>query len=319
MANTSHLQSLIEATDLACHFHSIRAVDGVTFSVRRGEVMGFLGPNGAGKSTTMRMITGYLPPTFGAVSVCGWDIQTDPVKAKRRLGYLPEGAPLYGDMTTGDFLHFIATARGLSGADRRRGIDFVIGELALSEVIYQRVETLSKGLKRRVGLAQALVHDPDVVILDEPTDGLDPNQRHQVRELIRRLGREKAIIISTHLLEEVDAVCSRAIVVNRGRIVAAGTPSELHAQARDYNAVVLSVRRRDIDRLKETLTVLEDLEAVEIGSKTGEWVTVTAIPRKGGVIADAVGAAIRERGLDVREFQISVGGLDAVFRRLTTS
>jgi ABC-2 type transport system ATP-binding protein len=207
------------------------AVDDLSFSVEPGEVLGFLGPNGAGKSTTMRMIAGFIPPTSGSASICGHDVVASPLAAKRELGYLPEGAPSYGEMSVGGFLDFIADLRALDGAHRRSRLDYVIGRLQLEPVLLQTIDTLSKGFKRRVGLAQAIVHDPRVLILDEPTDGLDPVQKHEVRTLIGEIAREKTIVISTHILEEVDAVCTRAVIIARGKLVADDTPAGLKARA----------------------------------------------------------------------------------------
>jgi ABC-2 type transport system ATP-binding protein len=218
---------MIRIEGLVKAFGQKRAVDGLSFAVERGEVLGFLGPNGAGKSTTMRMITGYLPPTAGSVSVGGHDVVEAPLQAKRLIGYLPEAAPSYPDMTVEGFLSFAAELRGLDGAARRKAIARVVELCFLSSVLHQSIDTLSKGYKHRTCLAQALIHDPEVLILDEPTDGLDPNQKHEVRNLIRELSKTKAIIFSTHILEEVDAVCTRAIIIDRGRIVASGTPDEL--------------------------------------------------------------------------------------------
>jgi ABC-2 type transport system ATP-binding protein len=218
---------MIRIEGLVKAFGQKRAVDGLSFAVERGEVLGFLGPNGAGKSTTMRMITGYLPPTAGSVSVGGHDVVEAPLQAKRLIGYLPEAAPSYPDMTVEGFLSFAAELRGLDGAARRKAIARVVELCFLSSVLHQSIDTLSKGYKHRTCLAQALIHDPEVLILDEPTDGLDPNQKHEVRNLIRELSKTKAIIFSTHILEEVDAVCTRAIIIDRGRIVVSGTPDEL--------------------------------------------------------------------------------------------
>ncbi len=218
---------MIRIDNLVKTFGAKRAVDGVSFAVERGEVLGFLGPNGAGKSTTMRMITGYFPPTSGSVSVGGHDVVEAPLEAKRLIGYLPEAAPSYPDMTVQGFLSFAAEMRGLDGDARKRAIGRSVEQCFLSSVLHQSIDTLSKGYKHRTCLAQALIHDPQVLILDEPTDGLDPNQKHEVRNLIRDLGKTKAIIFSTHILEEVDAACTRAIIIDRGRIVASGTPDEL--------------------------------------------------------------------------------------------
>ncbi|MBM3565881.1 MAG: ABC transporter ATP-binding protein [Alphaproteobacteria bacterium] len=216
---------MIEIRDLVKYFGDFAAVDGVSLSVGPGTVLGFLGPNGAGKSTTMKMATGYLAPTSGSVRICDIDVGAHPLDAKRRIGYLPEGAPAYPDMTAADFLNFAADVRGLKGQTRRQRMDEAVQRLALEPVLEQSIETLSKGFKRRVGLAQAILHDPPVLILDEPTDGLDPNQKHHVRELIRAMARDKAIVISTHILEEVEAICTRAAVIARGRVVADGEPA----------------------------------------------------------------------------------------------
>jgi len=226
---------LIEIAGLTKRFGAFTAVDDISFSVSRGEVLGFLGPNGAGKSTTMRMLAGFMIPTAGTASICGHDVQTDGVEARRALGFLPEGAPTYPEMTVGSFLGFCAKVRGYGGKQLSERIDRAVGLTRLDGVMLQPVETLSKGFKRRVGLAQALLHDPPVLVLDEPTDGLDPNQKHEVRGLIERMAPDKAIVISTHILEEVDAVCSRAIIIAGGRIVADATPRELeerHASGR---------------------------------------------------------------------------------------
>src|SRR5881394_12581 len=226
---------MIKTEQLTKRYDSLTAVDDVSFHVGPGEVLGFLGPNGAGKTTTMRMLAGFVTPTSGRANICGHDVESEPLKAKAALGYLPEGAPLYGEMTVRRFLEFIADLRSLTGARRSQRLGHVIEHLQLGGVLDQTIETLSKGFRRRVGLAQAIMHDPPVLILDEPTDGLDPNQKHEVRELIRSMGDTKAIIVSTHILEEVDAVCDRAIIIDHGRIVSDGTPNELHARSPDYN------------------------------------------------------------------------------------
>ena len=222
---------MIKTQNLIKNYDRLLAVDDLSFSVEPGEVLGFLGPNGAGKSTTMRMLAGFITPTSGTASICGHDVVQDPIAAKSQLGYLPEGAPHYGEMTVGSFLDFIADLRGLEGSHRKTRLDYVVGRLQLEPVYAQTIETLSKGFKRRVGLAQAIVHDPKVLILDEPTDGLDPMQKHEVRTLIGEIAKEKTIVISTHILEEVDAVCTRAIIIARGKLVADDTPSGLKALA----------------------------------------------------------------------------------------
>jgi ABC-2 type transport system ATP-binding protein len=222
---------MLEITQLTKRYGAFTAVDDLSFSVQPGEVLGFLGPNGAGKSTTMRMIAGFLTPTAGSVRVCGHDVETRPLEAKRCMGYVPEGAPSYGEMTVKGFLNFVADIRQLTGAHRKERLDLVIEQLHLDRVFDQSVETLSKGFKRRVGVAQAILHDPQVLIMDEPTDGLDPNQKHEVRSLINRMAPGKIIVISTHILEEVDAVCTRAVIIANGRIVVDETPQQLAARS----------------------------------------------------------------------------------------
>jgi ABC-2 type transport system ATP-binding protein len=243
--------ALLEIRSLTKHFGNLTAVSGVTFHVSQGEVLGFLGPNGAGKSTTMKMITGFVTPSSGEIRVNGFDVSDKPVQAKSHLGYLPEGAPAYPDMTPASFLEFVAEIRGMSGQARGRRIEEVVRLVHLEGVMHQPIETLSKGYKRRVGLAQAILHDPQVLIMDEPTDGLDPNQKYEVRNLIRRMAEKKAIVLSTHILEEVEAVCTRAIIINRGRVVFDGTPSELLALA------PASVVKNRLDWVFRSLTTSE--------------------------------------------------------------
>ena len=236
----------IEVRGLDKRFGPIHAVRNISFSVNHGEVLGFLGPNGAGKSTTMKMITGFLEPTDGTVLVNGHDVLTDPISVKASIGYLPEGAPAYAEMTVIRFLEFVAEIRGLNGVEKQQRLDKVINQIHLDTVLDQTVDTLSKGFKRRVGVAQALLHDPDVLIMDEPTDGLDPNQKHEVRSLIKEMAENKAIVISTHILEEVDAVCSRAIIIAAGQILFDGTPVELRAQSglNDYDDAFRTITNR---------------------------------------------------------------------------
>ena len=221
---------MLTVNNLTKSFGMIQAVKGVSFTVQKGEVLGFLGPNGAGKSTTMRMITGFIPPTAGTAVICGHDIQTDPVAAKRCIGYLPENAPSYHTMNVTDFLTFIGRVRGFEGADLMKKVDAAIEKSRLESVRKQTIETLSKGYRQRTCFAQAILHDPQVLIMDEPTDGLDPNQKFVVRQMIKEMSADKAMIVSTHILEEVDAVCTRAIVIANGIVVANGTPAELRAK-----------------------------------------------------------------------------------------
>jgi ABC-2 type transport system ATP-binding protein len=297
-------KAMIEIEGLTKNFGRISAVSGIDLRVHKGEVLGFLGPNGAGKSTTMKMIAGYLSPTSGRVSICGHDVENDTIAAQAKLGYLPEGAPAYGDMTPRQFLHFIARVRGFSGAAAKAKAAEAAAKTELEPVLEQPIDTLSKGFKRRVGLAQAILHDPPTLVMDEPTDGLDPNQKHSVRKLIQAMAKEKAIIISTHLLEEVDAVCTRAVIIDKGRIVADGTPQSLLARSRHHNAV--------------TLTLPADLVPVEDVSRTNGVATITAFPRASTLIIEDVSGLASHEKWDVKELYAEAGRLDEVFRALTT-
>jgi len=309
---------LVEVRSLRKHFGAVVAVDDISFQVERGEVLGFLGPNGAGKSTTMKVITGFLPATAGTALVGGEDIRTNPIAAKRKLGYLPEGSPLYGDMTPEGFLGFVGRARLMSRQAIKTAIADVVERMGLGEVLHRRIDTLSKGFRRRVGLAQAILHDPEVLILDEPTDGLDPNQKFQVRELIRSMGDTKAIIISTHILEEVDAVCDRAIIIDHGRIVSDGTPEQLHARSPDYNAVALRVAPADAERAVALLKALPEVSSAEIEDQDKTATRLLIRPKNGQFIADHVNAALAEAKITGSDVHAVVGKLDDVFRSVTT-
>ena len=322
------MSELVRIENLVKHFGPIEAVAGISFSVRRGEVLGFLGPNGAGKSTTMKIVTGFLPADSGRVEVGGEDLAANPLAAKRRIGYLPEGAPLYSDMTTRAFLEFAAGIRGFRGEERRRRVADTVARVQLESVLEQPIETLSKGFKRRVGLAQSILHDPEVLILDEPTDGLDPNQKHEVRSLIREMAPRKAIILSTHLLEEVDAVCSRAVIISAGRIVSDGTPEELHARAAGHNAVTLTLRGVDAETARAALRAVAGVREVEAEGADGEaggedstadsaGVRLRVHPRDGRAIAVEVSRAAREHGWQVEGLTVDRGRLEEVFRAIT--
>ncbi|HEY7887710.1 MAG TPA: ABC transporter ATP-binding protein [Steroidobacteraceae bacterium] len=306
---------MIKAEHLSKHYESVTAVEDVTFEVGPGEVLGFLGPNGAGKTTTMRMLAGFVTPTAGKASICGHDVVTEPLAAKERLGYLPEGAPSYGEMRVRRFLEFIADLRRLEGSRRRARLDYVIERLQLASVLEQSIETLSKGFRRRVGLAQAIMHDPPVLVLDEPTDGLDPNQKFEVRALINQMARDKIIVISTHILEEVDAVCSRAIIIARGRIVADDTPLKLAARSRYYNAVSLQLERPEqLAAARAALAALPSVADVEVSERD---VRLTALPRSGAAILTAVSELASSKGLVLKELHLESGRLDEVFRSIT--
>jgi ABC-2 type transport system ATP-binding protein len=310
---------LIEARNLHKRFGEILAVDGISLEVARGEVLGFLGPNGAGKSTTMKMITGFLEPDAGSVRIASIDMFESPKAAKAGLGYLPEGAPAYGDMTSRAFLSFIAAIRGFDRDEAGKRVGLAVEKAGLESVLEQKIDTLSKGYKRRVAIAQAILHDPQVLIMDEPTDGLDPNQKHQVRRLIGEMAREKAIIVSTHILEEVEAVCSRAIIINRGRIVADGTAEDLMRRLPHHGAIAIRVRAERAKAVTSALAGFSGLTAVETVSSANGSVQLRAVPRNGAAIASDLAAFIRQKSIEVDELFVERGNLDDVFRKITTS
>ncbi len=309
---------MLEIRHLVKSFGPLMAVDDVSFTVPQGEVLGFLGPNGAGKSTTMKMITGFLAPTAGTAIICGQDIGTQPIAAKRHIGYLPEGAPAYPDMTPADFLDFIAHIRGFSGSDAKRRIGRVVEMIRIAEVMHQPIETLSKGYRRRVGVAQALLHDPDVLILDEPTDGLDPNQKYEMRKIIAAMRSDKAIIISTHLLEEVEAVCSRAIIIAHGRVLADGTPAELAQRSRHHNAVRLNMAAGSDLNIRAEMAALPGVAAVEpVSDAEGDALFV--LPRGGRPVVAEIADLARDRGWTITGLRVERGRLDDVFREITAA
>ncbi len=300
---------MIEAISLCKRYGGFTAVDDLSFQVEPGQVLGFLGPNGAGKSTTMKMLTGFLSPTSGTARIQGHDILTDSLAARSCVGYLPEGAPSYGEMNVRDFLCFVARARRLPAGQVDRAVDAALDRLNLGAVRYQPIETLSKGFKRRVGLAQAILHDPQVLILDEPTDGLDPNQKHEVRRLIRDMSSDKIIVISTHILEEVEALCNRVMIIAGGRLLADDTPAALVARSRYHNAVTLV-----LDGAEHAASVLSELPEVKKAELRNGALTV--FPSGEGLF-QAVSDTIRSNGWKVRELRLENGRFDEVFRTIT--
>jgi ABC-2 type transport system ATP-binding protein len=309
---------MIKVENLTKIFGAKRAVDGISFTVERGEVLGFLGPNGAGKSTTMRMITGFIPPTSGSVMVGGFDLLENPIPAKKLIGYLPENAPAYTDMTVYGFLDFAAAMRGLRGEAKKNAIQRAVSLCFLQSVLHQNVDTLSKGYRHRTCFAQSIIHDPEVLILDEPTDGLDPNQKHEIRQLIRQMGGKKAIIFSTHILEEVDAVCTRAIIIDRGAIVANGTPQELRQKSELAGAVTVRVRGVSAGELSDRLQHAPGVGKVVVLESGSGVVTVRAFAKSGvlnGGLAPAIGEAVK--GWSVEQLRTEEGRLDEVFRGIT--
>lgn len=284
----------------------------ISFTVQPGEILGFLGPNGAGKSTTMKMLTGFLTPTQGEVEIMGYNVADDPVSAKQVLGYLPEGAPSYSDMTVKASLGFVARIRGFSGAELDQKINHVVRQVQLEKVLNKRIETLSKGYRRRLGLAQAILHDPKVLILDEPTDGLDPNQKHQVRELIRNLSKDKIVIVSTHILEEVSAVCTRAMILSEGRILFDGTPNALASKSEYHNSVAIHLAK-DAPGLVESLEALPGVSQVK--KQEGGVLRVLSDDRS-SILAD-VNKVLHEMNCQIDELHVDQGKLDDVFRAIT--
>jgi ABC-2 type transport system ATP-binding protein len=310
------VRSMLEIRRLVKHFGPLIAVDDVSFAVERGEVLGFLGPNGAGKSTTMKMITGFVAPDAGTAIICGHDIRQATIAAKRCIGYLPEGAPAYPDMTPAEFLAFIARIRGFSGREAKRRIARVVETIRIAEVMHQPIETLSKGYRRRVGVAQALLHDPQVLILDEPTDGLDPNQKYEMRKIIHEMRANKTIVISTHLLEEVEAVCSRAIIIAHGRILADAPPAALARRSPRHNAVRLVATGVTPDQLRAELLRLASVAAVEPVDDADGGLLV--FPRGGEDIVADVADLARAHRWPVSLLRVEHGRLDDVFRDITT-
>ena len=320
---------MIQIEHLTKLFGQRRVVDDVTLTVERGEVLGFLGPNGAGKSTTMRMVTGFLPATSGRVAIGGHDVMTAPLAAKRLIGYLPESAASYPDMTVHGFLTFVAELRGMSGDAKKRAVHRVVERCFLGSVLYQQIDTLSKGYRHRTCLAQALIHDPDVLIMDEPTDGLDPNQKHEVRNLIREMGKTKAVIFSTHILEEVDAACTRAIIIDRGRIVANGTPESLKAMATSAGSVRLVVEGVDGAAVRDACAAVAEasgarIDAAQAGASSADAPSaiVHVAPKDktaGAALARALMQLAERQRWQVAELRVEAGQLDEVFRNLTLS
>ena len=307
---------MIQVRNLGKNFGSKRAVDNVSLEVAKGEVLGFLGPNGAGKSTTMRMITGFLPPSAGQIKIGKFDMIADPIPAKRLIGYLPESAPAYTDMTVTGFLAFCAEMRGLSGDQRRKAVHKVIETCFLESVIHQSVETLSKGFRHRLCFAQAILHDPEVLIMDEPTDGLDPNQKHEVRTLIKEMGQKKAIIFSTHILEEVEAACSRAIIIDRGAIVANGTPDELKARGPNAGSFVVRFIDAPPEGVTGKLGRVEGADKVSVLSQKPYAVRVTPASGATNLGPAILDLATREKWR-IYDLHKEEGRLDEVFRAIT--
>lgn len=303
---------MIEATHLRKHYGPLLAVDNISFKAQPGEVLGFLGPNGAGKSSTMRMISGFLLPSSGSASIYGHDVVKEPIAAKKCLGYLPEGAPLYGELNTEQFLRFIARARGMDKATQLARINITLERLSLKSIVHQTIETLSKGFKRRVGLAAAILHEPSALVLDEPTDGLDPNQKHEVRALIRELAKERTVILSTHILEEVEALCTRVIIIAHGKILVDATPAELLAKSRYDRAI--SIHVTDSISARAALDGMQGVTGFEQNAVDGRLYVFTKTKAR---TDEAIAERLRQRQVAFTDLRIERGRLDEVFRNIT--
>lgn len=306
---------MISVSTLVKDFGSIRAVKGISFDVPRGQILGFLGPNGAGKSTTMKMLTCFIEPSSGTATVGGKDITKDSIAVRKQIGYLPESAPSYGEMTVLEFLKFIAEVRGISQSNALKAAEGMRETCDLFAVWDQPIETLSKGYRQRVGFAQALIHDPPVLILDEPTDGLDPNQKYEVRKLIKSMAQNKTIILSTHILEEVDAICERAIIIADGAIVADATPEALRQRSRFHNAVTMKVSPTDLDKAQSLLSGLGGIGNIEILG--GDRSNIRVFPKKGESIAHKISELSKQQKLGIEQLRVEQGRLDEVFRSVT--
>ena len=310
---------MIDLQEVTRRFGTFTAVDSLSLSVPKGQVLGFLGPNGAGKTTTMRMITGFLAPTAGTVKVCDIDVVEDPVAAKRKIGYMPEGAPSYAEMTVLSFLDFIAETRGLEDSAKEKALDRVVGEISLEGVLYQTIDTLSKGYKRRVGLAQALIHDPDILILDEPTEGLDPNQKREVRSLIQRIKENKAIVISTHVLEEVEAMCSRAVIINKGKIVLDDTPKELLAKSGAHQKVFFTLPYFQKERALTLFGEMSQIKVIAEHQEKEEEIIIAVKAASSASVAAEVVEALRSQHIKIIDLYVEKGRLEEVFYAHTSS
>ena len=309
---------MIEVTEISRSFGKFQAVNKVSFQVQKSEVLGFLGPNGAGKSTTMKMLTGYLQPSSGDAFICGYSVTKQSIKARAVIGYLPESAPSYGEMQVEEFLRFAGKVRGLNGERLNFQIDKVLEETSLKTVRNQLIETLSKGYRQRTCLAQSLLHDPPVLLLDEPTDGLDPNQKHEVRNLISQLKEERTILVSTHILDEVEAICSRAIILSEGKIVGDGTPEELLSRSIYHNAINLKISQQSNLDVQQILLEIPSVDKVEIHGSNHRTLGFVIFAKQGKSILEEVKERLDQNNVKILEMYVEKGRLDEVFRQMTT-
>ena len=308
---------MIEVVEISRNFGRFQAVNNVSFQVQKSEVLGFLGPNGAGKSTTMKMLTGYLQPSSGDALICGHSVTKQSLKARAKIGYLPESAPSYGEMQVEEFLRFAGKVRGLAGRKLNSQIEKVLEDTSLKTVRKQLIETLSKGYRQRTCLAQALLHDPPVLLLDEPTDGLDPNQKYEVRKLISQLKADRTILVSTHILEEVEAICTRAIILSEGKIVGDGTPEELLSKSIYHNAINLKISVKPNQNVQQILLGIPSIERVEIQSFNHQTLSLVILAKQGKPILEEVKERLDQHNVKIVEMYVEKGRLDEVFRQMT--
>ena len=308
---------MIEVIEISRNFGRFQAVSNVSFQVQKSEVLGFLGPNGAGKSTTMKMLTGYLQPSSGDALICGHSVTKQSLKARAKIGYLPESAPSYGEMQVEEFLRFAGKVRGLTGGKLNSQIEKVLEDTSLQTVRKQLIETLSKGYRQRTCLAQSLLHDPPVLLLDEPTDGLDPNQKYEVRKLISQLKEDRTILVSTHILEEVEAICTRAIILSEGKIVGDGTPEELLSKSVYHNAINLKISVKTNQNVQQILLGIPSVERVEIQSSNYQTLSFVVLAKQGQPILEEVKELLDQQNVKIVEMYVEKGRLDEVFRQMT--
>ena len=308
---------MIEVIEISRNFGRFQAVSNVSFQVQKSEVLGFLGPNGAGKSTTMKMLTGYLQPSSGDALICGHSVTKQSLKARAKIGYLPESAPSYGEMQVEEFLRFAGKVRGLTGGKLNSQIEKVLEDTSLQTVRKQLIETLSKGYRQRTCLAQSLLHDPPVLLLDEPTDGLDPNQKYEVRKLISQLKEDRTILVSTHILEEVEAICTRAIILSEGKIVGDGTPEELLSKSVYHNAINLKISVKTNQNVQQILLGIPSVERVEIQSSNYQTLSFVVLAKQGQPILEEVKERLDQQNIKIVEMYVEKGRLDEVFRQMT--
>jgi ABC-2 type transport system ATP-binding protein len=308
---------MIEVVEISRNFGKFQAVSNVSFQVQKSEVLGFLGPNGAGKSTTMKMLTGYLQPSSGDALICGHSVTKQSLKARAKIGYLPESAPSYGEMQVEEFLRFAGKVRGLTGEKLNSQIEKVLEDTSLQTVRKQLIETLSKGYRQRTCLAQSLLHDPPVLLLDEPTDGLDPNQKFEVRKLISQLKEDRTILVSTHILEEVEAICTRAIILSEGKIVGDGTPEELLSKSVYHNAINLKISVKPNQNVQQILLGIPSVERVEIQSSNYQTLSFVVLAKQGQPILEEVKERLDQQNVKIVEMYVEKGRLDEVFRQMT--